>query len=127
MTMFPTSCPKPKPKARLIARDRAERRVPTGAPRLVESSSDRAERASAEAWQLLLDAVRRSSTARLTLLSGRPASDQVACPWERITSCDASCRCSGTGAVTVDFLRRHYATLADEIEKVTRPAQRQPQ
>lgn len=120
MTMFPISCP--KPKSRPTARDRAERRVPTGAPRLVESSSDRHVRASVEVWQLLLDAVRRSSSARFTLLSGRPAANRVACPWERLTSCDASCRCGGAGTVTVEFLRRHYASLTDEIVLLTRPA-----
>lgn len=120
MTLFPTRCTKPKVKP--TARDREERRVPTGAPRVVESSRDRASRASAEAWQSLLDSIRRSSTARLTLLSGRPAADQVLCPWKRITGCAASCRCGGSGAVKVEVLRRHYARLADDIELLARPA-----
>ena len=120
MTMFPISCP--KPKSRPTARDRAERRVPTGAPRLVESSTDRAARASAEAWQSLLDAVRRSSSARLMLLSGRPGADRIACPWERVMDCGASCRCGGTGTVTVGFLRKHYENLVDDIARLARPA-----
>ena len=113
MTLFPMRCP--KPKSRPTARDRAERRLPTGAPRLVESSRGRFGRASTEAWQALLDAIRQSTTARLALLSGRSGSDQLSCPWERVTGCDISCRCSGSGAVAVKFLRKHYASLADEI------------
>lgn len=121
MTLFPTSCP--KPKSRPTPRDRAERCIPTGAPRLVESSTDRSARSSTESWQSLLDVVRRSSTARLTLLSGgRSVSDRVSCPWERLTNCYASCRCGGAGTVTVGFLRRHYATLADDIAQIARPA-----
>ena len=120
MTLFPTTSS--RPKSRPTPRDRAERCIPTGAPRLVESSTGRSARSSTEAWHSLLDAVRRSSTARLTLLSGRLASDRVSCPWERLTNCAASCRCGGAGTVTVEFLRRHYASLADEIALLVRPA-----
>ena len=120
MTLFPMSCS--KPKVRPTARDRSERRVPTGLPRLAESSTDRATRSSTEAWQSLLDVVRRSSTARLTLLSGRPGADRISCPWERVVDCGASCRCGGAGTVTVEFLRKHYANLADDIALLALPA-----
>jgi hypothetical protein len=126
VTLFPT--PSSKPKARPTARDRAEYRIPTGAPRLVESSTDRAARSSTEAWESLLDAVRRSSMARLTLLSGRSGTDRVSCPWALSTDCVANCRCGGSGTVTVEFLRKHYATLTDDIELLARPmpARRSP-
>ena len=117
MTLFPTSYSKPKSqlKPRPVARARASRRIPTGAPRFVESSNDRSGRAFVAAWQALIDAVRRSSEARLALLSGRSGAQRVACPWERITSCDVSCHCRGAGAVTVKFLRSHYTNLANDI------------
>jgi hypothetical protein len=120
VTLFPTS--QPKPKSRPIARERAECCIPTGAPRVVESSNDRISRATVETWQLLIDAVRRSTTARLSLLSGRSGAERVSCPWERIISCDSRCRCRGAGTVTVDFLRSHYASLANDIVALTRPA-----
>jgi len=88
----------------------------------MESSNARLGRASVEVWQLLLDAVRRSSSARLTLLSGRSGADRVACPWERVTGCAVTCRCGGAGTVTVGFLRKHYESLADDIARLVRPA-----
>lgn len=120
MTLFPTIGP--RSNARALPRDRADRRVPTGTPRLVDSSTARAALASNKAWQALIAAVRCSSDARLALLKGRPGSERVVCSWERITGCVASCRCGGSGTVTVDFLRKHYAALGDEISKLTRPA-----
>ena len=121
MTLFPASIL--KQKVRPPCRDKRPRsRIPTGAPRLVESSSDRASRSETEAFAALLAAVRRSASARLALLAGRPGRDQVACSWERITGCDVTCRCGGAGTVTVEFLRTHYEHLAVEIATISRPA-----
>ena len=121
MTLFPATAPKPKSKVAL--RDATpRRRIPTGAPRLVESSTDRAARASTEAWGALIDAVRRSSLAHLELLKGRASGDRVACPWERLTGCDDTCRCRGAGTVTIEFLRGHYERLALEISRLVAPA-----
>jgi len=120
VTLFPTTGSKPKPK--LAPRDRAERCIPTGAPRLVESSTDLLARSSTDAWHALLDVIRRSSTARLALLSGRSVIDRVSCPWVRITGCDVSCRCGGVGTVTIGFLRKHYESLADKLAALARPA-----
>jgi hypothetical protein len=97
---------------------RRSRRIPTGSPRLVESSSDRLAREDAMAWTALVDAVERSATARLELLSGRDGGDRVGCPWSRVVSCDNTCRCRGLGVVTVNFLRDHYAHLPVEIAKL---------
>ncbi len=120
MTLFPTTVLKPKPK--LPTRDkRPQLCIPTGAPRLVESPTDRSARAPAEAWGALLDVVRRSSAARLALLSGRAGNDRISCPWERLAACAVSCRCGGAGTVTVEFLRGHYANLAAEIATFARP------
>ena len=127
MTLFPAMTPKPKSK--LPLRDKGpRRRIPTGAPLLVESSTDRAARASTAAWEALIDAVRRSSSSHLELLKGRSSGDRVACPWKRLTGCDATCRCRGAGTVTVEFLRVHYEHLAVEIEMLATPtsAQRRP-
>ena len=123
MTLFSTTRAK-APKTPALPRDRSERRVPTGTLRLVESSADRAASASSRSWQSLVEAVRRSSSARLTLLNGRSASDRVTCPWERITGCAVSCRCGGSGTVSVEFLRRHYTSLADEIASLAQPEAR---
>jgi hypothetical protein len=120
VTLFPTSCSNSKPKSRPSARDRGERRIPTGTPRIVESSIDRSARSSTKAWQLLLDSIRRSATGRLILLTGRSGADRVTCPWERITSC-VSCRCGGAGTVTVSFLRKHYESLVDDLTRLVRP------
>lgn len=124
MTLFPTTTAKPKSRStsRLTPRDRSERCLPSGTPRVVESSNDRTTRAAAEAWQALVDAVRRSATARLMLLDARSGSDRVPCSWERLTGCDSSCRCRGAGTVTVEFLRRHYEHLAVEIAMIASPA-----
>jgi len=121
MTLFSTTALKSKPK--LPSPDgRPRHRLPTGAPRLVESSNDRAARTSAEAWESLLDAVRRSATARLELFKNRSASDRVACPWERLTGCAVACRCRAAGTVTVGFLSEHYGRLASEIAMLVTPA-----
>ena len=120
MTLFPTTSA--KTKSRPSPSDRTMRCIPTGAPRLVESSTDRSARSFTEAWQLLLDTVRRSSMARLSLLSGRQSADRVVCPWARIMDCHVGCRCGGVGTVTVGFLRKHYDSLADDIERFVRPA-----
>ena len=126
MTLFPATVPKPKLKSKAALRDKSpRRRIPTGAPRLVESSTDRAARSSAEAWGALLDAVRRSSLARLELLKGRASGDRVSCPWVQLTGCDAACRCRGAGTVTVEFLRGHYEHLAVEIAMLASPASAQ--
>jgi hypothetical protein len=120
VTLFPTSAQKPKGRA---LRDReVPIQIPTGSPRLVESSSARRARARQDAWSELIAAVRRSSDARLELLRGRAGSDFVPCPWERLTSCRASCRCCGEKLVTVDFLRRHYTDLSAQIALVARPS-----
>jgi hypothetical protein len=121
VTLFPTIHAKSKSKPRPSPWDPAALRIPTGAPRLVESSTDRSARSSTDAWQALLDVVRRSSSARLTLLSGRSGVERVSCPWERVTSCDLSCRCGGAGTVTVSFLRAHYESLADDLARLVRP------
>ena len=121
MTLFPVTASKPKSK--VVRRDEERRRrIPTGAPRLVESSTDRAARSSTEVWGLMLDAVRRSSSARLKLLKGRASGDRVSCPWERLMGCDATCRCRGAGTVAVAFLREHYERLALEISLLVEPA-----
>ena len=126
MTLFPATTPKSKSKALLAPPDgRPRRRLPTGAPRLVESSSDRAARASAEAWEGMLDVVRRSAAARLELFKNRPLSERVPCPWERLTGCSViACRCRGAGTVTVEFLSEHYGRLASEIAALVTPARR---
>ena len=94
---------------------RPRRRIPTGAPRLVESSRARRDRAVAESWASLLDIVRRCSEGRLTLLSGRAATEQMGCPWHLLTGCVPDCRCGGTKLVTVRFLRDHYKLLPNAI------------
>lgn len=119
MTLFPANYS--KPKSRPTARERAECRIPTGAPRVVEASNDRIGRAPVEAWQALIDAVSRSASARLMLLSGRAGTERVSCAWKRITGCDVSCRCRGAGTVTVDFLRGHYTSLVGDISLLARP------
>lgn len=112
--------------------DRApRRRIPTGSPRLVESSRQRRDRTTAESWELLLDLVRRCSEGRLTLLSGRTATEQMACPWQRFTGCMPDCRCGGTKLVTVSFLRNHYKLLPSTIAafanpSISSPARRRP-
>jgi len=94
---------------------RDRRRIPTGDLRLVESSTDRRARARVESWTEFVDAIRRSTAARLELLKGREGGDLIPCPWDRLGTCDGTCRCGGSGTVTVDFLLDHYARLATEI------------
>ena len=108
--------------------ERSRRRIPTGAPRLVESSRQRRDRTAAESWESLLDSVRRCSEGRLTLLSGRSATEQMACPWLRLTGCVPDCHCSGTKLVTVGFLRKHYKLLPSAIAAfaIPSPARRRP-
>jgi hypothetical protein len=118
VTLFPATITKPKSPRR---DKRPRHRIPTGAPRLVESSTDRASRASSEAWASLIEAVRRSASARLGLLEGRPDGDRITCPWEHLTGCDVSCRCRGAGTVTAKFLRDHYDRLALEIVRIASP------
>lgn len=115
MTLFPTSHAKSKSKLRPAPRDPAALRIPTGEPRLVESSGDRAARLEIETFAELLTAVRRSTSARLLLLEGRPNRDRLGCPWKRITGCETTCRCCGAGTVTVEFLRKHYEQLVPAI------------
>jgi len=130
MTLFTASDLKPKslvegqgPKSRRVDRDRRVRlRIPTGAPRLVESATARLERAPIETWQALIDSIHRSALARLELLKGREGDDRVPCPWERLMGCSITCRCRAAGTVTVDFLRDHYTLLAAEIALCARPA-----
>ncbi len=122
MTLFPTVAP--KAKARLAPRDRGDRQIPTGSPRVVASSADRASLASTDAWAALIDAVRRSSAARLTLLSGRPGGDRVSCPWQQITGCGSDCRCGGAATVAVTFLRGHYESLVDAVVHAASPVPR---
>ena len=121
MTLFPSSSM--KPKSRPPVRDKRPRaRIATGAPRLVESSHDRAARSEIETFAGLLAAVRRSTSARLLLLEGRPSRDRLACPWERITGCGVMCRCGGAGTVTVEFLRKHYEQLAPTLVTLVQPS-----
>jgi hypothetical protein len=109
------------PRRRSLGRDRRRRRsIPTGAPRLVESSADRQDRAIAESWTSFVDVIRQASLARLELLRGRDGGDVTGCPWSRLVVCDDACRCGGTGTVTVAFLRDHYEHLAAEVAKIAR-------
>lgn len=115
--LFPLNIDKPKRPAQ---DRRLRRRIPTGIPRLVESSRDRRNRSSTEAWDALLEAVRRSASARLELLRGRDASDRMQCSWQRLSGCETTCRCRGAGTVTVGFLRDHYERLALELSLLAR-------
>lgn len=125
MTLFTANDLKSKSKkARAPGRDRRRRSIPTGEPRLVESSRDRDGRIAALAWEALIDAIRESAVARLELLRGRQGSDQLVCPWERLMVCDGGCRCRGTRMVTVAFLRAHYMQLATEVALFGRPVHR---
>lgn len=99
----------------LTVDDRPRARIPTGLPRLMESSRSRRSHASDDAWSELLAAVHRSALARLDLLSGRLPSDLVACPWQRLTDCSTDCRCGGSGEVKVGFLRDHYGKLTERL------------
>ncbi len=120
MTLFSTSDLKTKPGA--AARDRRRRRrIPTGEPRLVESSRVRVQQDAAAAWEALLNAIRKSAEVRLSLLRGRSGSDRLACPWERFNRCAVGCRCHGTRRVSVALLREHYTHLASEIEMFACP------
>jgi len=109
-------------KLRSPGRDRRRRRrIPTGAPRVVESSADRAARLGTESWASLLDVLSRASAVRLDLLKGRDGGTLIDCPWARVVACDETCRCGGVGMVTIDLLRDHYASLATEIARAARP------
>jgi hypothetical protein len=103
---------------------RSRRQIPTGVPRLMESSAERLARERVESWVELVAAIRRSAAAYLELLRGRDGGDPLPCPWERLVTCDRACRCGGSRTVTVSFLREHYTRLAIEIEKIARPAAR---
>ena len=109
-------------KTRPIDKDRRRVILPTGAPRLVESSTSRQVRADVEAWIALLEAVRRSAQARLMLLDGRDGKDLIACPWGRLLPCAEGCRCVGRKLVTVAFLREHYMHLVTEVVRLVRPS-----
>jgi hypothetical protein len=109
-----------KVKTRPVRRDGARRRIPTGAPRLVESSAERADRLIAEAWNQQLEAIDRSAQARIELLKHRGDQDLLGCPWARLMPCSVACRCHGFGKVTIAFLRNHYANLAVEIAQLVK-------
>lgn len=104
-----------------VRRDRRRRRIPTGAPRLMESSAERTDRLTAEAWNQLLETIDRSAQARIELFKHREDQDLLGCPWARLTPCSAACRCEGHGKVTIAFLRKHYAHLAVEIARLVMP------
>jgi hypothetical protein len=113
-----------KTKARAPGRDRRRRRIPTGAPRLVESSSDRATRLDAEAWLAFVEMIRGLADVRVELLKNRDAGDLVDCPWAVVVACDDSCRCGGLRKVSTALLRDHYAHLATEIVRLVHEDQR---
>lgn len=109
-------------KKRVPVRERRITRcIPTGAPRLMESSVERQVRANAEAWTALVDVLRRSTTARLELLKAHAGRDRISCPWGRLVICDGGCRCGGAAMVTVTFLREHYEHLVAEVVKIATP------
>jgi hypothetical protein len=116
VTLFSQTELKAKPRA--VRHDRRRRRVPTGAPRIVESSSDRVVRLDAEAWAALVEMIRRSAEVRLDLLRSRDDNELVDCPWSVVVTCDDGCRCGGLGKVLVAFLRNHYARLPSQIEHI---------
>ncbi len=118
--LFPEDLVKPKLPA--APRKRKRFRIPTGLPKLVESSALYRERAAAFAWKRLLDAIESASIARLALLKGRTGGEHTPCPWEQFTGCSIDCRCRGKRAVTVDFLRLHYGRLAIEIALFVQPS-----
>ena len=74
-----------------------------------------------ESWAAFLDVIARASAVRLDLLKDRDDGALVDCPWSRVVACDVTCRCGGSGAVMVEFLRDHYAHLATEVARVARP------
>jgi hypothetical protein len=122
VTLFSDSILKPKPLS--SSRDRRRCfRIPTGAPRLVDSSIVCQARASEAAWNKLIDAIKRAAISRLALLKGRTGKERASCPWERFTGCCIDCRCRGERTVTVDFLRTHYTRLAIEIALLVLPSQ----
>lgn len=118
MTLFPV----PKRKVKRPPRGAsAWLRLPTGEPRLVESSRARRALVPEATWQALLEAIRRSATARLDLLKGCRGKDKLPCFWRRLGGCGSDCRCGGVGTISVEFLRDHYERLALEIEQLSQP------
>jgi len=108
-------------RRRSLDRDQRSRRsIPTGPPRLIESSTKRLARADAKSWDRLVEALRQASVARLELLKNRQGSDRTPCPWARLVDCNRACRCGGAGTVTVEFLRDHYTRLPAEITKIAK-------
>jgi hypothetical protein len=107
-------------------REQGRRRLPTGSPRLMESASARLARLDAETWASLLTEIRRSALARRELLEVREGSDQIPCPWSRLVTCEGSCRCGGSGTVTVGFLLDHYRQLPLAIVQLVQPTARRP-
>jgi hypothetical protein len=104
-----------------VGERRARRRIPTGAPILLESRTERAVRMDAESWSALIDGIRRSCEARVELYKTIEDDAQLPCPWARIVTCDSACKCGGAKKMTVRALRRHYAGLVFEILKAVRP------
>lgn len=96
-------------------------RIPTGKPRLVDSSTARYARRGEEAWKLMIEIVERSAEANLDLISTLEVNDELACPWNTFTSCSADCRCNGRGAVSVGFLRDHLKYIVERIVDLTKP------
>lgn len=107
-----------------IRRDKRRRRIPTGSPRLMESSAERTDRLAAEAWAQQLELIDRSAQARLELLRLRGGRDLLGCPWARLEPCTEACRCRGVGQVSIAFLRVHYSQLAADIAQLVKPKQR---
>jgi hypothetical protein len=115
VSLFADTEIRPRKLRRLPARKTI--RIPTGAARLVESSTDRRVRMRSEAWKAFALGIAQSARIRIELLSARDIKDVIGCPWSRIYagSCPASCRCGGSGQVAVGFLVAHYKALVKEF------------
>jgi hypothetical protein len=111
VTLFADIEIRPRRARRLRARGTIQ--IPTGSPRLIESPSDRRVRERLEARAAFAKSIVESARVRLRLLSDRHPAEAVACPWQGVH--DASCRCDGTGNVSVGFLVDHYRALAEEF------------
>lgn len=76
-----------------------------------ENAAERKERLRLLSWEKFSGDVIAAIHARLELLSGRSLDEVITCPWSRVVTCTAECRCEGTGTITVIVMVQHYRQM----------------
>lgn len=116
-----------KVKKRVVASRMAHRsktqlrvQIPTGFPRLFDSTKERGRFAAAQVRADFFRAVLHSTLNRLELIEDALDYESLPCPRAALVTCSPICRCGGAGTLSAGAIRANYIQIVAEMRTILR-------